>query len=307
MVAIIVHGGAGRWEPEKREAAGQGVTEAAQKGLEILKNGGDAVSAVERAVIAMENNPLFNAGTGSVLTLDGRCEMDAAIMKGSTLEAGAVAGVEDIKNPISLARKVMEETDHVLLVGDGAEHFARIMGFEKYNPKTKERIEQWKSWREKLLQGKPLHWKKIANLLKKYPEILTGTVGAVALDSKGEIAAATSTGGVLLKLFGRVGDTPMLGAGTYATPFAGASATGMGEGIMRALLAKTVSDFIRIGLTPQKACEAGIDLIDQTVQTSAGVIAVDHRGRVGFAFNTRAMPTAYYTTEKEKILFVGFP
>lgn len=306
MLAIIVQGGAGSWRPEKSRNAKEGILDAVERGFKLLNESGDAVSAVEIAVKTMEDNPLFNAGTGSALTLDGKCEMDAAIMKGSTLDAGAVAGIEKIKNPVSLARKIMEETDHVLLVGKGAEHFARIMGFKEYDPVTEERLEQWKAWREKLKEGEPLYWKRIIKLLKEHPEILSGTVGAVALDSFGVIAAATSTGGVLLKLFGRVGDTPMLGAGTYATPLAGASATGMGEGIMRTLLAKTVTDFIKIGLTPQKACEAGIDLIDQTVKTHAGIIALDHQGRVGFAFNTKAMPTAYFTENMKKIHFSGF-
>lgn len=306
MIGMAVHGGAGRSRGKRRKEVKEGILEATERGLRVLRSGGDAVSAVEEAVKALEDNPVFNAGTGSVLTLDGRCEMDAAIMRGSTLEAGAVAGIEKIKNPISLARKVMEETDHVLLAGEGAQQFARIMGFEEYDPVTERRLKEWRKWSKKVKEGEPIHWKKIAKLLRRYPEILRGTVGAVALDSKGELAVATSTGGALLKLFGRIGDTPVLGAGTYATPIAAVSATGIGEGIMRTLLAKTVCDFIRMGLTPEKACQAGIDLINQTVKTSAGVIAVDSLGRTGYAFNTAAMPTALYSSEREEILIVGF-
>jgi len=305
MKTIIVHGGAGRVKEHKRERVLEGIKNAALAGFKVLQNGGSALDACEEAVKSLEDNPVFNAGTGSVLTLDGRCEMDAAIMKGSTLEAGAVAGVDNLKNPISLARKVMEETDHVLLIGDGAMKFARIMGFTEYNPITEERKKEWQELRERLLSGEPLHWHKIQDLLKKYPELLRGTVGCVALDDNGEVVAGTSTGGVFLKLFGRVGDTPLLGAGTYATLFGGASATGIGEGIMRTVLAKTVCDFMRMGLSAEKAAQAGIDLINHTVKTETGIIAIDKNGNVGFAYNTKHMPVAYISAKDGKLKIAG--
>lgn len=289
----------------KRNRVLEGIKNAALAGFKVLQNGRSALDACEEAVKSLEDNPVFNAGTGSVLTLDGRCEMDAAIMKGSTLEAGAVAGVDNLKNPISLARKVMEETDHVLLIGDGAMKFARIMGFTEYNPITEERKKEWQELRERLLSGEPLHWHKIQDLLKKYPELLRGTVGCVALDDNGEVVAGTSTGGVFLKLFGRVGDTPLLGAGTYATLFGGASATGIGEGIMRTVLAKTVCDFMRMGISAEKAAQAGIDLINQTVKTETGIIAIDKNGNVGFAYNTKHMPVAYISDREGELKIAG--
>jgi beta-aspartyl-peptidase (threonine type) len=307
MKAIIVHGGVGKVKPEKLERVKAGLKRAVETGFKVLQEKNDALSACEAAVNVLEDDPVFNAGTGAVLTLDGRCELDAAIMKGSTLEAGAVAGVEKVKNPISLARLVMEKTDHVLLIGDGAENFARIMGFPEYNPITEERLEEWKNLKEKLLKGEPLHWKKIYALIKQHPELLKGTVGCVAIDDNGEIVAGTSTGGVFLKLFGRVGDTPLLGAGTYATTFGGASCTGIGEGIMRTLLAKTACDFMRMGISAQKTAEACIDLINNTVKTETGIITLDKYGNIGFAYNTENMPVAFVSSKDPEIKIKGLP
>ncbi len=301
MRAIIVHGGAGRLRNKDPERLKLGVMRAVEVGYQVLLDGGSALDACEAAVNVLEDDPIFNAGTGSVLTLDGKCEMDASIMRGSTLEVGAIAGVRNVKNPISLARKVMEETDHVLLAGEGAEKFARIMGFEEYNPVTQERIEQWKRMKEKALTEGIKYWPKLSQLVEKYPEILHGTVGCVALDDDGEIVAGTSTGGVLLKIFGRVGDTPIPGAGTYATPEGGASATGIGEAIMRTLLAKTVCDFMKFGLSAETAAKAGIDLINNTVKLDAGVITIDRYGRIGFAYNTEIMPIAFIKDGMKKI------
>lgn len=305
MKVVIVQGGAGKWKREILKEVKKGLFEAVLRGYKLLEEGYSAIDACEAAVVALEDNPIFNAGTGSVLTLDGKCEMDAAIMRGKTLEAGAVAGVTNIKNPIKLARKVMEETDHVLLAGEGAEKFAKFMGFEFYNPITEGRIKEWEKLKKKLLKGETSRWPKIAKLLKKYPELLTGTVGCVAMDEAGEIVAGTSTGGVFLKLFGRVGDTPMLGAGTYATFLGGASATGIGEGIMRTLLAKTVCDFIRAGLSAQKAAEAGIDFVHHTVGMDAGIIAIDSGGNLGHAYNTACMPIAYIKEGMSSPVFSG--
>ncbi len=307
MRAIIVHGGVGKVKPDKIERVKAGLRKAVETGYTILMEKNDALSACEAAVRVLEDEPVFNAGTGAVLTLDGRCELDAAIMRGKTLEAGAVAGVENIKNPISLARLVMEKTDHVLLIGEGAENFARIMGFESYDPKTPERVEEWQKLKEKLIKGEPLHWKKIYELIKAHPELLHGTVGCVAIDDSGEIVAGTSTGGVFLKLFGRVGDTPILGAGTYATSFGGASCTGIGEGIMRTLLAKTACDFMKMGISAQKTAEACIDLINNTVKTETGIITLDKDGNIGFAYNTENMPVAYVSSTDGKIRIAGLP
>ncbi len=293
MKAIIVHGGSGRFKQHKIERAKKVVKRAAREGFRILLEGKSALDACETAVKVLEDDPVFNAGTGAVLTIDGRCELDAAIMIGSSYEAGAVGGVERIKNPISLARKVMEETDHVLLVGKGARRFASSIGFEDYNPITEERLQEWKKLRKKLEAGEDVRWKKIRTLIKKHPELLSGTVGCVVLDDTGEIVAGTSTGGVFMKLLGRVGDTPMLGAGTYATPYGGASATGLGEGIMRMVLAKTVTDFIQMGISAQDAAQSAINLLTDCIGAGAGVIAIDRRGNIGYSKNTPDMPVAY--------------
>lgn len=293
MVAIIVHGGAGTIKDEGRiPKVMKGVRNAVLVGWKELKRG-SAIDAVEEAVKTLEDNPIFNAGTGSVLTLDGKVEMDAAIMR-SNLEAGAVASIWGVKNPISIARKVMEKTDHVLLAGEGAVKFARLMGFEEYNPIVEERVEQWKKLREKFLEkGTISHWKKISELIKEYPEVLRSTVGAVAFDGE-EIVAGTSTGGVFLKMFGRVGDTPIIGAGTYANEFAGVSCTGLGEVAIKLSLAKTATDFVRFGLNAQKASEAAIELTTRYFGSeNMGIIMVDKNGNVGFAKNTKYMSIAY--------------
>ena len=305
MVAIIVHGGAGTIKKEEKiPKVMEGVKDAVLEGWRELRRG-SALDAVEEAIKTLEDNPIFNAGTGSVLTLDGKVEMDAAIMRGKTLEAGAVASIWGVKNPISVARKVMEKTDHVLLVGEGALKFARIMGFEEYNPITAERIEQWKKLREKLLkEGMIPHWKRISELIKEYPEVLRSTVGAVAFDGE-EVVAGTSTGGVFLKMFGRVGDTPIIGAGTYANEFAGASCTGLGEVAIKLSLAKTAVDFVRLGLSAQKASEAAIEFATKHFgRDTMGIIMIDREGNVGFAKNTKHMSIAYLRDDMNEP-FVG--
>ena len=294
MVAIIVHGGAGTIRKEERiPKVIEGVRAAVLAGWRELKRG-SALDAVEEAVKALEDNPIFNAGTGSVLTLDGRVEMDAAIMRGKTLEAGAVAGIWGVKNPISVARKVMEKTDHVLLIGDGAVKFARLLGFEEYDPITEERLKQWEELRKKLIEkGETKHWKKLNELIKEYPEVLRSTVGAVAFDGE-EVVAGTSTGGVFLKMFGRVGDTPIIGGGTYANEVAGASCTGLGEVAIKLALAKSATDLVRLGLDAQSASDAAISLATKYFgKDTMGIIMVDARGNVGFAKNTKHMSYAF--------------
>ncbi|AJC72592.1 asparaginase [Thermococcus guaymasensis DSM 11113] len=294
MVAIVVHGGAGTIRKEERiPKVIEGVRDAVLAGWRELKRG-SALDAVEEAVKALEDNPIFNAGTGSVLTLDGKVEMDAAIMRGKTLEAGAVAGIWGVKNPISVARKVMEKTDHVLLIGEGAVKFARLMGFEEYDPVTDERLKQWEELRKKLIEkGETRHWKKLNELIKEYPEVLRSTVGAVAFDGE-EVVAGTSTGGVFLKMFGRVGDTPIIGGGTYANEVAGASCTGLGEVAIKLALAKSATDFVRLGMDAQAASEAAISLATKYFgPDTMGIIMVDANGNVGFAKNTKHMSYAF--------------
>lgn len=303
MYTIIVHGGAGSISKEKVEAHLEGAKTAVKTGAEILKAGGSAMDAVEAAVKVMEDDPIFNSGTGAVLTFEGEVEMDAAIAYGPNFDFGAVAGVKNIRHPISLARLVMEKTDHVLLAGQGANDFSKLMGFEYHNPITPERKAQWEKYRQEFINGNYKDWPKLRELFKDHPEFLHGTVGAVALDSHGETAAATSTGGVFLKLLGRVGDTPIPGAGTYATIDGAASSTGLGEGMMRVLFTKTALDFIRNGLDAQHAAEAAINYLDNFVGTDAGIIVVDRNGGIGIHHNTPDMTWAYMKDGMDDAVF----
>jgi len=276
--AIIVHGGAGQLASEDRAAAcANGCLAAARLGHAILAGGGSALDAVQAACSALEDDPLFNAGTGSCLNADGEVEMDAAIMEGTSLRAGGVGAVRSVKNPIFLARLVLERSPHVLLVGSGAERFARENGVDPHPSSllvTERALERWRMERAKLIEPKP------------------GTVGAVAIDGAGRVAAATSTGGTSGKAAGRVGDSPLLGSGLYADDRAGAvSATGDGEAIMRVVLSKVVSDRMAAGESASAATAAAIRELDR-VGGQGGVIAVDRRGGLGFALNAPRMSRA---------------
>jgi beta-aspartyl-peptidase (threonine type) len=268
--AVVVHGGAGVWEADSHAAAVTGVRAAAELARDILARTGSALDAVVAAVVRLEDDPLFNAGTGSCLNLEGEVEMDAQVMDGPALCAGAVAALTRVRNPVLVARKVMEETGHVLLAGAGARRFARAMRFGDYDPVTERARDRW---RERL-DGRG------------------GTVGAVALDGKGRLAAAASTGGRALKLPGRVGDTPVPGAGNYATACAAASATGHGELMLRTLATRGVCDWIERGLGAQAAVEKVLEEMANTVGSEAGIIAVDRHGGVGVAHRTAQMPFA---------------
>jgi beta-aspartyl-peptidase (threonine type) len=294
MYSIIVHGGVGAVSHDKEAAVIAGVRQAVIAGSDVLASGGSSLDAVETAINILEDNPLFNCGTGSVLTFDGDVEMDAAVAYGPGLGFGAIAGIKNIQHPISLARMVMEKTDHVLLQGGGAQEFARMMGIAPHNPITEERRIQWRAYREKFLRGDAGDWPKLKALMKEHPEFMHGTVGAVAMDEKGEVAAGTSTGGVFLKMLGRVGDTPLPGAGTYATKFGGASSTGLGESMMRTLITKTACDFMRMGLDAQGAASGAVNMLSNILGTEAGIIVIDNQGGVGFAQNSPQMAHAYF-------------
>lgn len=273
--AIVVHGGAGpKRDQEHGEAARAGCLKAAEVGAEILAKGGTALDAVEQAARALEDDPLFNSGYGSVLNADGEVELDASLMNGETLAAGSVAVVKTVKNPISLARLVMEKSPHVLLVGEGAEAFARAQGVPVIAPGSLVTEHQRQRWLEK--KG------------AKH-----GTIGAVAVDLRGQIAAATSTGGTAGKLRGRVGDSPLIGAGTIAdSRFAAASSTGRGEEIIRVGLARSVLEGVRRGSAPQAACEEAIAELVR-IGGDGGVIAVSPSGEVGWAFSSERMAGAF--------------
>lgn len=263
---IIVHGGCGAVDENSIPDRLKGVRAAAEAGWLILRAGGTAVDAVEAAVILLENNPLFNAGTGSILNRDGRIETDAAIMDGVTLAVGGIAGVTGVLNPIKLARRVMEDGEHVLLIGQGAEQFARAQGLEQC------------SFEQLLVPYRRQEWEKIH-----------GTVGATACDQQGRLSAATSTGGSFNKMPGRVGDTPLIGCGTYANDDIAVSCTGNGEHIIRMTLARLAA-FVHQELGDvQKACEAVLQQLMDRLGGEVGMIMIDHRS-TAFAKNSRHMP-----------------
>ena len=266
MLAILVHGGAGRWAPEDRVLAVAGVARAAAVGWRALTDGGSALDAVSEAVAALEDDPLFNAGTGSVLNAEGTVEMDAGVMAGDTLAAGGVACLTRVRNPVLVARRVMEGTDCVLLAGPAATAFAREQGFGDHDP------------------GLPR-----ARRAADGP----GTVGAVALDAAGRLAAATSTGGRAGKRAGRVGDSPVPGAGNYADAHAAVSATGWGEHMLRYVTAKDVAERIARGAAPEAALRAALDDMARRFGTPIGAIALDARGSLAAVHGTEAMPHAW--------------
>ncbi|HXT85453.1 MAG TPA: isoaspartyl peptidase/L-asparaginase [Verrucomicrobiae bacterium] len=265
--AIIVHGGCGRVDEASIKARGEGAKEAAEAGWKILRAGGSALDAVEAAVVSLEDNSLFNAGRGSVLNRDGRVEMDASIMNGATHAAGAVAGVTGILNPICLARRVMEASPHVMLIGAGAEEFARAQGI----PQCRE---------DEL----------IADYRREEWEAEHGTVGAVACDADRKLAAGTSTGGMKGKLPGRVGDSPIIGAGTYADSGLAISCTGHGEHIMRMTLARLAAFLYQKSGNPEKAAEEALRQLEQEIGGEVGLIVVDRNGVPAFRKNSRHMP-----------------
>jgi beta-aspartyl-peptidase (threonine type) len=298
---IVVHGGAGDWHPERVNSGIEGVKRAAKKGFDIMTMGGSALDAVVEAVALMEDEGVFNAGYGSALTVERTVEMEASVMDGKTLKAGAVGLLRDIRNPVRLARIVMEYTDHVFIVGEGAEKLAKLFNLERRNPITELRLKYYEQQKQALLEGK-FELPKLASLIKKHPKLFgLETVGAVALDMRGNVAAATSTGGFPLKMSGRIGDSPLIGCGTYADNRSGAcSATGVGEIAIRLCLAKTVCNYIEAGRTAQEAVETAIRLVNERMAetyNAMGLIAVSVRGDFGAAHNTRHLCWAYLTPE----------
>jgi beta-aspartyl-peptidase (threonine type) len=275
--ALIVHGGAGTVEAESRRRLRAGCEDAARAGWQVLERGGHAVDAVIAAVVAMEDNPLFNAGTGSVLTSAGTVETDASVMDGTTLAAGACGAVSAVRNPILLAQAILLDQQNVLLVGDGAAAFAREHGVARCEPAALVTAEQRARWQRRAGGN------DVGN-----------TVGAVAVDRRGHVAAATSTGGLFFKRPGRVGDSAVIGAGTYADDTTGAaSATGLGEAIIRVGLAKGALDRLRDGRDPMAATREAIRELRQRTGATAGMISVDPLGRIGYACNAPHMPIAY--------------
>ena len=301
MVALVVHGGCGIWLPYAEGAAVLGCRDAVEKGYSILRQGGSALDAVVTACVALEDNPIFNAGTGSVLNLKGEAQMDASVMEGHTLRFSAVAAIERVRNPVLVAQKVSEVTDHTLLAGAGAIDFARQMGFPDYDPRTPQRIAEHTALRANVPEGAL----KINQFSAGHPEhahsATAGTVGAVALDATGNLAAATTTGGRLLKLPGRVGDTALPGSGTYATAQGAASSTGPGEFVMRILATRQVCDLMQAGHSAQAAAEQTTQQIQTLFSEQTGMITIDRQGNIGVSHHTPEMPHAFVASDREMI------
>ncbi len=288
-MVIAVHGGAGtilpeQLTPELEKAYRSAMEKALQAGYAILKNNGTSLDAVQAAIVVLEDEPLFNAGRGSVLTHEGKCEMDASIMDGATRRAGAVAGIHGIKNPVILARMVMENSEHVMLTGKGAEDFARANKLVFKNEEyflTEQRRQQWLSVKDTV--GTIMD--HTAGKEKKF-----GTVGAVALDAKGNLAASTSTGGMTNKRWGRIGDTAVIGAGTFADETVAVSCTGHGEYYIRRVVAHEISALMRYkGLNLQEACDEVIFKQLLPDGGEGGLIAIDKKGNSTLCFNSPGM------------------
>lgn len=286
---LVIHGGAGGMDEQMPDSLKQlylsSLDEALEIGSLILASGGSSIDAVEKVINYLEDNPLFNAGKGSVLTSEGKAEMDAAIMSGKDLSCGSVTGVKTIKNPISLARAVMEKSPHVFLAGEGAEKFAGEVGIQKVNPKyfiEKTRYEKWIKERNEIKKKKK------------------GTAGAVALDKFGNLAAATSTGGMSMKKPGRVGDAPIIGAGTYANnKTCAVSCTGWGEKFIKNTVAFNVSAMMEY--KNMSLSDAANEMIHKRLNPNdGGLIAVDKDGNFTLQFNTKSMLRGFVTSEGKR-------
>lgn len=304
--SLIVHGGAWDIPDDAVDACKSGCLGALEAGWSILAQGGSALNAVEASIIVLEDDPVFDAGFGSHLNLDGHVECDAIVMNGATLRAGAVAAVQRIRNPIRLAREVLEHCPHMMLVGEGAERFAEARRLRLCDPDELIADSERRAWRE---------CKEDEHAAEHHRGHEQGTVGAVAIDASGALFAATSTGGTCCKLPGRVGDSPLIGSGCYADSEAGGvSATGYGEAIMKMVMSKTAVDFLRRSVpTAQRpvpqfgdtahaqnardhamfAARETIALFAKKTYATAGLILLDRNGNRGFAFNTPRMAYGY--------------
>ena len=293
--ALIVHGGAWDIPDEATDACKSGCHRALSAGWAILSGGGSALDAIEAAIMVLEDDPVFDAGYGSHLNLDGHVECDAIVMNGATLRAGAAATLQRVKNPIQAARKILENCPHMMLVAKGAERFAKKQGIRLCKPEEMVSEAEYDAWRK---------CKSDKHAAEHHRGHEQGTVGAVALDANGGFFAATSTGGTCCKLPGRVGDSPLIGCGCYADSEAGAvSCTGYGEAIMKVVLAKAAVDILRLPSTcvdtpaniscgtstADLAAREAIHLFAKRTHATAGVILLDRHGNPGFAFNTPRM------------------
>lgn len=291
--SIMVHGGAGALDNVKDEKTAVRYLEAIrgilEHGREVMELGGSALQAVEACASLLEDDPVFNAGCGSVLNEDGKVEMDAAIMDGRDLSAGAVAAVSSIANPVQLARLVMTKSEHVMLISEGAMKFAEHCGMIKAPEKyfyTPDRVAQLEDARKKHKVMLDHDDTEEDSEDQKY-----GTIGAIARDGHGNLAAATSTGGIVNKRLGRIGDSPLVGAGVYAdNETCAVSATGYGEDFMRTVISKTIADFIYMkGMDADQATRASIEYLTRKVKGRGGVIVIDKDGSCSSGFTTKKM------------------
>lgn len=303
--ALVIHGGAGtilkkNMTPENEQTYTEKLSDVLQTGYDILNAGGSSLDAVQNCINIMEDSPLFNAGKGAVFTANGKNEMDASIMDGKTSNAGAVAGVSQIKNPITLARLVMEKSPHVLMAREGAELFAVEQGIELIDEKYFYTERRWKQ-----LQESQVKENRDQSTLYKYNSDKFGTVGVVALDKSGNLAAGTSTGGMTNKKFGRIGDSPLIGAGTYANnKTCAVSATGHGEYFIRGVIAYDISALMEY---QKKSVNDAADIVIHKKLTkmggTGGVIALDSNGNIAMTFNTEGMYRGYvYEDGNPKVL-----
>ncbi|HEX8735871.1 MAG TPA: isoaspartyl peptidase/L-asparaginase [Pyrinomonadaceae bacterium] len=328
-LGFVIHGGAGvikrgSMSPEKEAEYKRKLEEALLAGYKALQDGKNGLDAVEIAIRMLEDSPLFNAGKGAVFTADGKNELDASIMDGKTLKAGAVAGLHRVKNPITLARAVMEKSPHVMMVGDGAEKFAKEQNIELVPEKYFWTQERWDSLQRIIKEEKEKEKEKKVQSPKSKVQSQTGnsldsrlstldsrelaynkfgTVGAVALDSGGNLAAGTSTGGMTYKKFGRVGDAPIIGAGTYASnETCAVSATGWGEFFIRLGVARDISAQMEYrGQTVQQAADTVLNKV-KALGGDGGVIAIDKFGNIGISFNSEGMYRAYIGSDGKPVI-----
>ncbi|WP_312923667.1 isoaspartyl peptidase/L-asparaginase family protein [Empedobacter brevis] len=298
-IVLVIHGGAGtilkkNMTSEKEKAYRDALTVSLTKGYEVIQRGGESENAVIEAIKVMEDSPLFNAGKGAVFTHEGKNELDASLMIGHTMQAGAVAGVTTIKNPILAAKAVLQNSAHVMMIGKGAEEFAEKQGLEIVAPSYFKTEERWKSLQKVLEKDKEKteldhDTKTQAYVPFNFVDEKFGTVGAVALDYQGHISAGTSTGGMTNKRFGRVGDSPIIGAGTYANKEVGVSSTGWGEYFIKAVAAYDVAALMNYkNLSSKQAGEEVIKKIGQ-LGGDGGMIILDKNGQASFPFNTAGM------------------
>ena len=294
--ALVLHGGAGVIEradlsAEDERGIREALAHARDAGAAVLRAGGSALDAVQATVVALEESPHFNAGKGAVFDADGKHELDASIMDGTTLRAGAVAGVTDVRNPVVLARRVMEDSPHVMLIGAGASRFADTQDdIERVANSWYDTPHRLQQLREEQARERAAAEGEASNLKGKY----FGTVGAVALDAHGNIAAATSTGGMTNKRWGRVGDTPVIGGGTYADARCGVSATGWGEFFLRLAVAHDIC--ARVAYRGDSLRQAADDVILRALPAlggDGGAIAIDRAGNIAMPFNTSGMYRAW--------------